>query len=128
MTSMRKLGALGALLTVSLLASVATAKADDDRRSAIDTKADYTPLREFTQLASSSTCPGEGSGRQAEPTGIYFLLAGTQKYTSSPTSAVKAYDERTVNDETLLVNRQHSGETTTVDQAVAITPVDSSDD
>jgi hypothetical protein len=65
---------------------------------------------------------------EAEPTGVYFLLAGTEKYTRSPTSPLKAYDEDTVNGQTLLVNRQHSGETTTVDQAVAITPSDDDDD
>jgi hypothetical protein len=70
MTSMRKLMGLLALLTlltVSLLASVATAKADDDRRTAIDTNAEYTPFMDFTPLAASSTCPGEGAGRQAQP-------------------------------------------------------------
>ena len=65
---------------------------------------------------------------EAEPTGIYFLLAGTERYTSSPSSPLKAHDEDTVGGETLLVNRQHSGETTTVDQAVAITPDDDDDD
>jgi uncharacterized protein len=79
------------------------------------------PARTVQRFASIKDC-------EAEPTGIYFLLAGTQKYTSSPMNALKAYDEKAVNDETLLVNRQHSGETTTVDQAVAITPVDSDDD
>jgi uncharacterized protein len=78
------------------------------------------PARTVQRFASIKDC-------EAEPTGIYFLLAGTQKYTSSPMNALKAYDEKTVNDETLLVNRQHSGETTTVDQAVAIT-LDSDDD
>lgn len=43
-------------------------------------------------------------------------------------NALKAYDEETVNGETLLVHRQHSGETTTVDQAVALTPADREDD
>jgi hypothetical protein len=80
----------------------------------------HEPAANVERFASIRDC-------DAEPTGIYFLLAGTERYTRSPTSPLKGYDEDTANGETLLVNRQHSGETTTVDQALAITPADDDD-
>jgi hypothetical protein len=53
---------------LALAVSVATAQGDGNRfRTAINTRADYTPVEEFTPLAASSMCPGEGSGRQAKP-------------------------------------------------------------
>jgi uncharacterized protein len=86
---------------------------DDDQSSA--------PARTVQRFASIKDC-------EAEPTGVYFLLDGTERFTSGRTNPLKAYDEDTVNGETLLVNRQHSGETTTADQAVAITLEDDRDD
>jgi uncharacterized protein len=75
----------------------------------------HEPAAAVQRFASIRDC-------EAEPTGVYFLLAGTEKYTQSPTSPLKGYDEDTVNGQTLLVNRQHSEVTTTADQAVAIAP------
>lgn len=43
-------------------------------------------------------------------------------------NALKAYDEETVNGETLFVNRQHAGDTSPVDQLIAIAPEDEEDD
>jgi hypothetical protein len=41
---------------------------------------------------------------------------------------VKAYDEDTVNGETLFLDRQHAADTSPVDQTVAIAPQDEDDD
>lgn len=54
----------------------------------------------------------------AEPTGIYFAMRGTDRWTEGAAWA------DLVNDETLFVNRQHSGQGTTLDQLVAISPSD----
>lgn len=43
-------------------------------------------------------------------------------------TAPKAYDDDTVNGETLFLNRQHAGDSAPVDQTVAITPSDAADD
>lgn len=61
---------------------------------------------------------------EAEPTGIYFALAGTERWSSGPMNALKAHDAETVNGETLFVSRQHAGETSPVDQLIAIAPED----
>ena len=51
---------------------------------------------------------------EAEPTGIYFALKGTERYTSRVTG------------ESLLVNRQHAELGTTNDQLISITPTNES--
>jgi hypothetical protein len=61
------------LLGVAATAAVADRDDDGQNRQAIDTRADYTPFERFTPLAESSNCPGEGSGKQANP---YNLPAG----------------------------------------------------
>ncbi len=82
---------------------------------------DYEPARTVQRFASIKDCA-------AEPTGIYFAMQGTERWSSGPMTELKAYDERTVNSETLFVNRQHSGQTSPVDQTVAIAPRDRSGD
>lgn len=77
----------------------------------------YEPARTVQRFASIKDC-------DAEPTGIYFALAGTERWSSGPMNALKAYDAETVNGETLFVNRQHAGETSPVDQLIAIAPED----
>lgn len=69
----------------------------------------HQPASSVQRFASLKDCI-------AEPTGIYFTMAGTEKWTrNGPFAGV-------VTDETLLANRQHSGQGTTADQLVAITP------
>ncbi len=58
---MLAVGALGAV------GSAAIAGEGNGNGNAIDTRADYTPFTQFTPLASSAPCPGEESGRGAEP-------------------------------------------------------------
>jgi len=76
---------------------------------------EYEPARTVQRFASGKDCV-------AEPTGIYFAMQGTERWSKGPMTALKAYDERTVNSETLFVNRQHAGQTSPVDQTVAIAP------
>jgi hypothetical protein len=52
----------------------------------------------------------------AEPTGVYFAMLGTEEILEDAPWA----DD--VTDESLFVNRQHSGQGTTLDQFVSITP------
>jgi hypothetical protein len=53
---------------------------------------------------------------EAEPTGIYFALKGTERYTRGTAR---------VTGESLLVNRQHAELGTTNDQLISITPTNS---
>jgi hypothetical protein len=72
------------------------------------------PARTVQRFASIRDCRAEG-------TGIYFALQGTERFSrSNPNPEVR----RLVNGETLFVNRQHAGQTSPVDQAVAIAPVE----
>jgi secreted PhoX family phosphatase len=64
------------------------------------------------RFASLKDCP-------AEPTGIYFASAATDRWTEGTPR------EGLVTSESLLVNRQHAGAGTTQDQLVAIDPVGS---
>ena len=64
--------ATAAIAVVALGATgVSGAVADDDdyghNRQAKDTRAEYTPGSAFTPVASSTACPGEPGGRQANP-------------------------------------------------------------
>jgi uncharacterized protein len=77
------------------IAALPRAQDDDDGRR-------YEPARTVQRFASSKDC-------DAELTGIYFALAGTERWSSGPMNALKAYDAETVNGETLFVNRQHAG-------------------
>ncbi|HKH12912.1 MAG TPA: alkaline phosphatase PhoX [Rubrobacter sp.] len=71
----------------------------------------HQPASEVERFASLKDCA-------AEPTGIYFALEGTSKFTEgTPREAL-------VTDESLFVDRQHSGQGTTNDQLVSINPVD----
>lgn len=81
----------------------------------------HQPSRTVQRFASIKDC-------EAEPTGIYFGLKGTERWSSGPMTALKAYDDDTVNGETLFLNRQHAGDSAPVDQTVAITPSDAGDD
>lgn len=77
---------VAALAVTALSVGGATAIADSDNQSsrqAVDTKADYTPFDEFAPLPTSSTCPGEGSGRQAEP---FVIPSGYQQQVVSEES------------------------------------------
>jgi secreted PhoX family phosphatase len=73
------------------------------------------PSSEVERFASLKDCA-------AEPTGIYFALEGTEEYSE------EIGLEELVNGESLFVNRQHSGQGTTLDQFVSIAPVDDGDD
>ncbi len=53
----------------------------------------------------------------AEPTGIYFAMRGTGRFAAGGPFA------GAIGDESLMVNRQHAGQGSTIDQMVAITPV-----
>jgi uncharacterized protein len=66
----------------------------------------HRPASTVARFASLTDC-------EAEPTGIYFALQGTERYT---TGAAR------VTGESLLVNRQHAELGTTNDQLIAITP------
>ena len=87
---------------------------DDD-----DGGADHAPARTVQRFASMKDCV-------AEPTGIYFALEGTERCSAPRTP--RPSTRQLVNDETLFVNRQHAGETSPVDQLVAIAPEDEEDD
>lgn len=67
------------------------------------------PATEVARFASLKDCI-------AEPTGVYFAMPTTDRYTKGTER------EATVTSETLFVNRQHAGQGTPLDQLVAITP------
>jgi hypothetical protein len=70
----------------------------------------HQPARTVHRFASLQDCG-------AEPTGIYFALAGTKRFTrGTPLGEL-------VRDDSLLVNRQHARQGTNNDQLVAIAPV-----
>ena len=69
----------------------------------------HHPAAEVARFASLKDC-------LAEPTGIYFALKGTERYTEGTSR------EDLVNDESLFVDRQHAGLGTTLDQLVSISP------
>lgn len=73
------------------------------------------PARMVGRFASLRDCV-------AEPTGVYFALEGTARFTRGTPR------ERLVGDETLFLNRQHAGQGTSQDQLVAIGPVDAQTD
>nr|MBA2384267.1 hypothetical protein [Actinomycetota bacterium] len=75
------------------------------------------PARTVQRFASLKDCIGE-------PSGPYFALKGTERFAEdNPNPAVA----RVVDDETLLAHRQHAGQGSTIDQLVAISPVDDDD-
>jgi uncharacterized protein len=77
----------------------------------------HLPAASVERFASIKDCEAEG-------TGVYFALAGTERFArSNPNPEIR----QLVNGETLFVNRQHSGQTSTVDQGIAIAPVDDDD-
>lgn len=82
---------------------------DDDSSSG----SKHQPAASVAKFASIKDCEAEGSG-------IYFALAGTERWTRSHPNP----EVRRVNGESLFVNRQHSGQGSPVDQALAITPID----
>lgn len=55
---------------------------------------------------------------EAEPSGVYFLMEGTESYVEQWDPALTEF----VNNETLLVHRMHSGQFGPEDQLVAISP------
>ncbi len=76
------------------------------------------PAGSVERFASIKDCTAEGSG-------VYFALAGTERFSRhNPNPEVQSL----VRGETLFVNRQHAGQTSTVDQGIAIAPVDDEDD
>ena len=76
------------------------------------------PARTVQRFASLKDCIGE-------PSGPYFALKGTERFAEqNPDPAVAAV----VDDETLFAHRQHAGQTSPIDQLVAISPVDDGDD
>ena len=72
----------------------------------------HEPAGEVARFASLKDC-------EAEPSGIYFAMQGTEKWARQNPALV---EPELVNSETLFVNRMHSGETTVADQLVAISP------
>ena len=72
------------------------------------------PARTVQRFASLEDCIGE-------PSGPYFALKGTEKFArQNPDDDVA----EVVDDETLFAHRQHAGQTSPIDQLVAISPVD----
>ena len=69
------------------------------------------PAEEVARFASLKDC-------DAEPSGVYFAMKTTDEWTEDGPF------EDLVTGESLLVHRMHSGQFTTNDQSVAITPVD----
>jgi len=66
------------------------------------------------RFASLKDCIGE-------PSGPYFALKGTEEFAEdNPNPAVA----RVVDDETLFAHRQHAGQSSPIDQLVAISPVE----
>ena len=65
------------------------------------------------RFASLKDCVGE-------PSGPYFALKGTEKFTRANPNPDIA---RVVDDGTLFAHRQHAGQGSAVDQLVAISPV-----
>jgi len=78
----------------------------------------HQPASTVQRFASLKDCVGE-------PTGIYFAVEETEEYAEDNPTLV---EPELVNGETLFVNRQHAGQTSPVDQLVAIAPVDADDD
>ena len=86
---------------------------DDDERGAR-----HQPARTVQRFASLKDCAGE-------PSGPYFALEGTERFArQNPDPAVA----RVVDDETLFAHRQHAGQSSPIDQLVAISPVDDYDE
>jgi len=76
------------------------------------------PARTVQRFASLKDCI-------AEPSGPYFALKGTEKFAEdNPDPAVADV----VDDETLFAHRQHAGQSSPIDQLVAISPVEDEDD
>ncbi|HYO61326.1 MAG TPA: hypothetical protein VEU29_05455, partial [Actinomycetota bacterium] len=73
--------------------------------------------RSVQRFASLTDC-------EAEPSGVYFLMEGTQQYVEQWDPELARY----VHDETLFVHRMHSGQFGPEDQLVAITPDDAKDE
>lgn len=69
----------------------------------------HRPASTVARFASIKDCV-------AEPTGIYFAMRSTERFVENGPF------EGLVTDETMFVNRQHAGQTSPVDQLVAITP------
>lgn len=92
------------------IASPPRGKADDDDRGR------RRPADEVERFASIKDC-------NAEPTGIYFALKGTEEFTEDNEDLADL-----VTDESLFVNRQHSAQGTERDQFVSIAPVEEEDE
>jgi len=75
----------------------------------------HQPASTVQRFASLKDCAGE-------PSGPYFALAGTEKFTDGTAL------EGLVDGETLFGHRQHAGQTSPIDQLVAISPVDDDDE
>ncbi len=69
----------------------------------------HRPADQVERFASLKDCV-------AEPTGIYFALKGTEKFTEGTPR------EELVTDESLFVDRQHAGQDIPTDQFVSIAP------
>jgi len=76
------------------------------------------PARTVQRFASLKDCAGE-------PSGPYFALKGTEKFARDNPDPNVA---RVVDDETLFAHRQHAGQSSPIDQLVAISPVEDEDD
>ena len=78
----------------------------------------HQPARTVQRFASLKDCI-------AEPSGPYFALEGTERFArQNPDPRVA----RVVDDETLFAHRQHAGQSTKIDQLVAISPVNDEDE
>jgi len=75
----------------------------------------HQPASTVQRFASLKDCAGE-------PSGPYFALAGTERFTDGTAL------EGLVDGETLFAHRQHAGQFSPIDQLVAISPVGDDDD
>ena len=71
----------------------------------------HQPASTVQRFASLKDCIGE-------PSGPYFAVKGTERFTDG--TALEGF----VDGETLFAHRQHAGQGSTIDQLVAISPVD----
>lgn len=74
----------------------------------------HQPASTVQRFASMKDCI-------AEPSGPYFAMAGTEKWAEQNPDAAVA---KVVDGQTLFAHRQHAGQTSPIDQLVAISPVD----
>jgi hypothetical protein len=82
--------AAAALLTVGAFgAAAAGAQAQDERQTAINTRADFTPFERFDPLTASAPCTGVPGGRFVEPFRARRRLLPAGDRRGKPTSSAR---------------------------------------